>query len=426
MNLGAMVDLGVEPEYLVQELDKLNLKEFKLSFVKDQRKGISGTRAVVDVLNKQKTTFSLSTGHHDDEHNHDHPHAHSHEHPHPHDHGTGSALMASPQANKGHHHHNSRNFSDIKKLISDSTLNENVKKTSLEIFTKIAVAEAKIHNKPVDEVHFHEVGAVDSIVDIIGAAICYHFLKPDVVMCSTIQLGGGFVNCAHGTFPVPAPATMEILKDKPVKTGIVDVETTTPTGAAILAGLVHEFSDHPQFTVKKIGYGIGYRDNAIPNVLRVYFAESADNDAQTETGMATVIECNIDDMNPELYSFVMDRLFEAGADDVYFEPISMKKNRPATKISILCSSELTKDIENILFTETSTLGIRKFEVTKAMLKREWQTLETKWGPVQVKSGILEGKAIKNKPEYEDCRRIALENKIPVIDVYREIYKLLNS
>jgi uncharacterized protein (TIGR00299 family) protein len=396
MNLGAMVDLGVEPSYLINELQKLKLSGYSLSFTKDQRKGITGTRANVLIQNTHgRANYTLAAQSQID-HNY-------------------------IKLNNGNHTHG-RNFGDICQLINKSPLDPFVQNLSIEIFTKIAEAEAKIHGKTIDEVHFHEVGAVDSIVDIVGAAICINYLKPDKIIASPVELGGGFVNCAHGTFPVPAPATLEILKNKPVKFGAVNAETTTPTGAAIIAALVTEFADQPHLNIKKIAYGIGHNDNAIPNVLRVCIAESVRED--THTSSAFMIECNIDDMNPELYEYVMEKLFDAGAEDVFFQTIIMKKTRPAIKISVLCQYIQTNIIENILLTETSTLGLRKYQVQKTMLNRTSETIETKWGKVRIKHGYLNNKIIKSKPEYDDCLKISQQSKVPILDIYQEIESLL--
>lgn len=408
MNLGAMVDLGVDPAYLTKELKKLKLEGYSLSFVHDQRKGISGTRAIVKLTNKGQA----------------HTHAQgslsntTHYQP-----STGNQFQVS-QSN--HNHEHGRNFADIKKLITESSLSDKVKTLSIDIFTRIAVAEGKIHGKSAEEVHFHEVGAVDSIVDIIGAAICIDFLKPDRIECSTIELGGGMVQCAHGTFPVPAPATAEILRNIPVKTGAVNVETTTPTGAAILAALTNQFTDKLNLSITKIAYGIGFRDTTIPNVLRVYLGESKEDSTDDYIiAQAEVIECNIDDMNPEVYEHIMNRLFDAGADDVYFQPIIMKKSRPATMLSVICSKETSQTIENIILQETSSLGLRKYEVTKKMLKREWQTINTKWGNVRLKHAVYQGIILKSKPEYEDIIGIAKQYNIPISVIYKEIEYLSN-
>jgi pyridinium-3,5-bisthiocarboxylic acid mononucleotide nickel chelatase len=391
MNLGAMVDLGVDSSYLINELKKLDLNNYSISFTKDKRKGISGTRAHVIIQNEHKHA----------DHKHENHHHEHHEHK---------------------HHNHERNFADIRNLIEKSSLNANIQKLSIDIFQKIAEAEAKVHDKPIDEIHFHEVGAVDSIVDIVGAAICIDFLKPDKIISSSLELGGGFVTCAHGTFPVPAPATLEILKGKPVKLGAVNAETTTPTGAAIIATLVTEFTDKPILNITKIAYGIGHNDNEIPNVLRLCSAEPIAEDKQTST--STMIECNIDDMNPELYEYVMDKLFEAGAEDVFFQSILMKKTRPAIKISVLCQPVQTNNMEYILLTETSTLGLRKYNVQKTMLHRTWETLDTKWGKIRIKHGYLNNKIIKSKPEYEDCLKISQQNNVPISFVYQEIDSLM--
>ena len=386
MNLGALVDLGVDPEYLKSELKKLKLENFKVDFKTDQRKGITGTKAHVLIIEKKGKSQT------------------DHE-----------------------KYHNSRNLNDIKEIINQSSLNDFVKAKSLDIFQRVAEAEAKIHDKSIDEIHFHEVGAIDSIVDIVGAAICIDYLKPDKIISSSVEVGGGFVKCEHGIFPVPAPATAEILKNIPVKSGAVQSETTTPTGAAILATMVNEFTDKIQFTIHKTGYGIGSKDFDIPNVLRVHLGELA---GQLESGEeihpAYLIECNIDDMNPEMYGHIMDLLFENGADDVFITPIIMKKARPASKLSVLCSPEIGSEITNILLTHTTSFGVRKQKVDKIVLKREFQKIITKYGPVTIKTAIYKGKKLKSKPEYEECIRLAKENNIPVHLIYQEINKLIAS
>lgn len=287
MNLGAMVDIGVDKVYLINQLSKLKLNnEFEVKVGRDSRKGIEGTK--VDVILKHRDEICCDAEnhshevehknehehvhqhdqehehhhHHHDDHSHEHTHEHSHCHSHHHEHN---------HSHEGEHVH--RNLQHIENIINSSELNDNVKKISLDMFRKVAEAEAKVHGKPLYEVHFHEVGAVDSIVDIVGAAICLDYLKVDKVMASSVELGGGFVKCAHGLIPVPAPATVEILKGVPVKTGIVPFETTTPTGAAIIASSVEEFSDMKEFVIEKVGYGVGGRDTEIPNVLRVYLGK---------------------------------------------------------------------------------------------------------------------------------------------------------
>ena len=378
MNLGAMIDLGVSPAYLVAELKKMNLEGFEILVSKQQRKGISGTRVEVVLT--------------------DNDHEHHHEH---------------------HHHgrHEHRNLSDIEKIICESVLSKKVQAISMDIFRVIASAEAKIHGKQINEVHFHEVGAIDSIVDVVGAAICIDYLAPDKILASAVEMGGGFVTCAHGRFPVPAPATLEIMNDKPVKMGAVPFETATPTGVAILAALVDEFSETPVFNVLKTGYGIGQRDTDIPNVLRVCIAESIETERTEEL---LLIECNIDDMNPERYSYALERLFAAGVDDAYLQNIIMKKTRPAIKISVLCAPDKKAEVERLLFTETTTLGVRYQFLKKTVLQRNTVTVETEWGPVRMKEAYFHGKKIRSKPEFDDCTEIARRAGISIEELYQKI------
>jgi uncharacterized protein (TIGR00299 family) protein len=380
-----------------------------LQVTRDIRKGISGTR--VNVMIDEQRLLIADHGHrHNHEHGHPHDHEHFHDHEHPH-----TNLQAHHQEKKPNHN----SFAEIKQLILSSKLNDSIKDTSLAIFVKVAEAEAKIHNLPVGEVHFHEVGAVDSIVDIVGAAICLDKLGVDVVYCSTVELGGGSVRCAHGIYPVPAPATAEIVKHMPVRTGTVSYEATTPTGAAILAACVNEFTDKAEFSIVRTGYGIGARDGEIPNVLRVFLCESIDR-KKPEKESSFIVECNIDDMNPEFYDYITDSLFTAGAKDVYITPIIMKKSRPAVKLSVLCTTDAEARINEVLFRETSTIGVRKYEVDKTVLDRVIETISTPLGDVRVKSAFYKGVCIKSKPEYEDCIKIAREKGIPVSQVYREV------
>lgn len=310
MNLGAMIDLGVDPDFLISELQKLPVSGYRIKVTKALKRGIQGTR--VEVLLDSDTTSPKSEK--------NIPH---------HFKMTTETLSHQPSILQTDHSH--RNYKNIRSIIENSSLNQNVKQLSLAMFQKVAEAEGKIHGKPMDEVHFHEVGAIDSIVDIVGAAICIDLLKPDKIMSSPPQLGGGFVKCAHGTFPVPAPATAEILKGIPTRLGGVNEETTTPTGAAILSTLCQSFSDHPEFKILKIAYGIGYKDFEIPNVLRVILAEDNVSNGDWLVDDSSLIECNIDDMSSERFDFVMEKLFILGAEDVFFEPILMKKNRRPTK-----------------------------------------------------------------------------------------------
>lgn len=400
MNLAALIDLGVPKEYLVEELLKLNLdSEYKLVIDNSTKLGITGTRVDVILKNKLEDNTHISgqvlherVNKHS--HNSDEEHVHSHE-----------------------HHH--RNLMDIEKIINSSDLSDKVKKLSLDMFMKVAEAEAKVHGKDLYEVHFHEVGAVDSIVDIVGAAICLDYLNVDKIIASTVQVGGGFVECAHGIMPVPAPATTEILKDIPISTGIVQFETTTPTGAAILAVNAQEFSQKIDFSIKKVAYGIGHKDLKIPNVLRVYIGEKESTEKVEEQH---ILETNIDDMNPEFYGYVEEKLFEAGALDVFKTPIFMKKGRPGIKLSVLVNEKNEKNVLDVIFEETTSIGIRKYKVEKIMLNREISKVKTEYGDITVKKSYYRGKSVKYKPEYEECRAIAKERNISIDKVYKAIYK----
>jgi uncharacterized protein (TIGR00299 family) protein len=268
-------------------------------------------------------------------------------------------------------------------------------------------------------VHFHEVGAVDSIIDVVGAAICFNALNVDAVHVSTVELGGGFVICDHGKLPVPAPATAELVKGIPVKKGGVDFEATTPTGAAILATLGTNFNPDLTVKIEKTAYGVGQKEHQdVPNLLRVFLGETIVNQ---ETGHdALQIECNIDDMNPEFYDYISDRLFKAGASDVFFSNIIMKKGRPGILVNVICETELADTVKKIIFTESTSLGIRTFPFRKDTLIRKFETIQTIYGEVTVKRSYFNTKEVSCKPEYEECKRIASEKEIPVKEVYNNI------
>jgi uncharacterized protein (TIGR00299 family) protein len=373
MNLGALVDLGVDPDYLSRELEKLNIEGFRLEVGRDMRKGISGTKVTVVV---------------------DHP------------------------ENERHRH-----LSHIEQLINASSLSDNIKTTSLAIFNRLAEAEARVHNISKEEVHFHEVGALDSIADIVGAAICQAYLEVDEIQASPVQLGSGFVKCAHGMMPVPAPATAEIVADIPVRTGLVDYEATTPTGAAILAATVDRFVNGMDLVVHKTGYGIGQRDGEIPNVLRVHLAgENISRTEDVEEEEAILLECNLDDMNPEWYTHVTELLFDAGAADVFMAPIVMKKSRPGHMLSVLCGFGLAGRMKEILFRETTSIGLRTYTVKKSMLRREVVKVRTKYGVIDVKRSFYDGKVVNEKPEFEQCRRLAGEHGVTLEEIRKEVYK----
>jgi len=410
MNLGALVDLGVDLDYLKSELKKLNIdEEFDIVTKRDMKHGISGTKLDV-VLHNQK-------GHEQEHNHHDHGDHEGHSHTH-HDHGDHEGHSHTHHNHEHTHEH--RNFALIRDMINSSDLDKEVKETSIEIFRLIAGAEGKVHNKPLDEVHFHEVGATDSIVDIVGAAICLHALDVDMVMASSVQVGGGFVKCAHGKMPVPAPATAEILEGVPMKYNVVPFETTTPTGAAILKATVDEYTDQHEIVISKIGYGLGFKDFEIPNILRVYLGEIKSKESDLDVEDQFVMSCNIDDMNSEVYTYVEEKLFKAGALDVYKTPIIMKKGRPATKLSVLYKSIDRDALQKILFMETTTAGVRESRVTKYMMKREFVTKTTKYGDVKVKNLYFQGEIVKSKAEYEDCVTLANQHNVGLQAIYKEV------
>ena len=373
MNLGAMIDLGVDPDYLKTELQKLNIEGFHLEIQKDIRRGVSGTKATVVIENPE---------------------------------------------NEKHRH-----LRHVEELVNQSSLSPEVKAMSLKIFDLIAVAEGKVHNISKERVHFHEVGALDSIADIVGAAICLDYLKVDKVMSSPIQLGGGMVKCAHGIMPVPAPATSEIIQNVPVKTGLVQHEATTPTGAAILVATVDEFTDTIDFKIDKTAYGIGQRDvSEVPNVLRVFLSDTDEPTSQTKLEEAWMLECNIDDMNPEWYDHLFGKLFDAGASDVFLTPIIMKKSRPANMLSVLCPNNMVPEMKSIIFNNSTTIGLREYPVTKTVLKRQEKEIETELGKVRVKCSYFQGKEIRFKPEIEDLKKLATQHGLSLNEVEKIISK----
>ncbi len=375
MNLAALTHLGVPPDYLAGELEKLGLTNVKIRFEEASQNAIYGTKVTVEVA-----------------------------------HPTGIT----------------RRLQDVYEIIEEAGLEEAVTDTAKRIFAKLAEAEGKIHNKPPDKIHFHEVGGEDAIIDITGAALAWHYLKVDEVWASTVELGSGFVKSAHGVLPVPAPATTEILRGMPVHLGGAGFETTTPTGAAILATLVSQFTDSPRMNVTGTGYGIGHHPgDQRPNMLRVFLGEYEPVTGPGEEE-AEEIECTIDDMNPEWYDWIINRLLEAGAQDVILTPVIMKKNRPGMKIYVLCPVEKAGEIGMMLFRETTTLGYRHRRVSKKSLERKISLLDTPYGQVRIKEAYLEGRRVNRKPEYDDCRRIAGERNLPVKQVYEEIIRYLHE
>jgi len=370
MVLGALIDCGLDIKMLRKELAKLDLKDYAVSAAKDERHHIVGTNLSV--------RFKESKRH--------------------------------------------RTFKDIKTLISRSRLSQRVKDLSISIFANLAKAEAKIHGCKPDDVHFHEVGAIDSIVDIVGTAIGVEHLGIEKVYASPLPLGTGWVNTSHGRMPVPAPATLELLTGVPTAKSFVRAELTTPTGAAIIKTLAENFGSMPEMKIAKTGYGIGDKDfKEIPNILRINLGEVSSGSEKL-----LVLETNIDDMNPQIYDYLMSRLFKKGALDVFLIPIQMKKGRPAILLKALCNENKKDMLMNIIFKETTTIGIRSYEVDRRCLERNIKEVSTPYGKVKVKVSEKDGKLINIQPEYEDCKKLAEKKNIPlkeVIDMVKRYYPL---
>ncbi|HDN80528.1 MAG TPA: nickel pincer cofactor biosynthesis protein LarC [Chloroflexi bacterium] len=313
-----------------------------------------------------------------------------------------------------------RHLDDILEIIEKSALPEDVKETCGRIFTRLAEAEARVHRVDIKDIHFHEVGGIDAIVDVVGSVVGLKLLGIEEVYSSPLHLGRGFVECAHGKLPVPAPATLELVKGVPVYGRDIEAELVTPTGAAIITTLARGFGPSPAMEIEAIGYGAGHKDLPIPNLLRVSIGRTRrPEEGGYEEDVVIVVEANIDDMNPELYEHVMDKLFEKGALDVFLTPIQMKKNRPAVKLSAIVREADLSGVLDAFFDETTTLGVRLYEVRRKKLSREATVVETKYGKISVKVGKL-GSIVKNiSPEYEDCRRIASQLGIPLKEVYEE-------
>ena len=387
MFLGACLQLGVPEKYLRGELDKLNLpRDFEIEISNVSKNGIGA--AYVDVKLPKNFESELDRPNIRRLHRHEHIKNHSH-----------------------------RTFAEIKKIIDAAELNAEIKTRALAIFSVIAQAEGKVHQRPADEVTFHEVGAIDSIVDIIGCAICLDYLDVQKIFVSRINTGSGFVKCAHGLMPVPAPATAELLQGFKTYHFGAEKELTTPTGAAIVKALAEFSADLPEdFSSEKIGYGAGTWDLDIPNVLRIYLGEFG---GQAERHLVK-LEANIDDMNPQIYGWLYERLFNAGALDVWTTPIYMKKNRPAQMLSVLVDKEHKELCIKIIFEETTTIGLRVIDIARRVeAVRKMARIETRFGSVQCKVSAYDGKIVSITPEYEDCRRLAEKNCVPLKAVWQE-------
>ena len=430
MFIGALLDVGVDFHQLEHELAKLGLKGYHLHTSRQQRSHVAGTKFDVHV---EEECHECDHEHEHGEHTHEHGHSHAHgeekhTHEHGHDHGhhhhdEGEAGHAhSHEHSHTHEHQHERTFADIEQIIQRSTLSAWVKEKSIGVFRRVAVAEGKIHGKPPEQVHFHEVGAIDSIVDIVGACIALELLGKPRVLAAAVVEGTGWVKCAHGRFPVPTPATLEILgaRGVPVAQCEEPHELVTPTGAALLAELVESFGPMRGLAATKIGYGLGMRENKTrPNVLRAVLGETTDGGAahDWETDNVAVLETNLDDINAEILGAFVEKALGAGALDVFHTPIQMKKNRPGVLLSVLCAEPDADRFCELLLRETSAFGVRRTIAERRKLRREFITVKTVHGEVQVKLGRLDGKVVQAAPEHDSCKRLAEQANVPLKTVY---------
>ncbi len=369
MLIGAILDAGVDFSVFQTEMSKLRLDEFELTQQKVMKQHLAATK--FEVVDHAKKVY--------------------------------------------------RHPKDLNAIVDNSDFDENIKDSAKKIFLKIAEAEAKIHNMPVEKVHFHEIGAVDTIVDVVGALVGLRLLGVDKVVCSKINVGTGFVEFSHGRYPVPAPATAEILLGVPIYSNKTVGELVTPTGAAIIAEIAHSFGEIPEIVVSRIGYGAGSKDLEQPNVLRLLLGKTDDNPGFDED-VISVIETNIDDMNPQFYETTMSKLLAAGALDVFISNILMKKNRPAHQLTVLCTSDGVDKIAKLIFQNTSSIGIRIRQEKRKKLQREMKKLKTILGEVTMKISRLNDEILNVTPEYEDCKEIAEEQNIPL----KKVYEIINQ
>lgn len=376
MTIGALLDLGLDFEYLKAQLKKLPVEGYELKAGRVVRSNLSAMKFDVEVEG--------DTGHHHHHHHDDH----------------------------GHHHpdHHHRKASEILHMIGNSSITPNAKRIATEIFTKLAVSEGKVHNIRPEDVEFHEVGAVDSIVDCVGAAIGFDALGIERFLCSAINIGSGFIHCQHGVMPVPAPATADLLRNATIYSKHANTELVTPTGAAILAAVVNHFGPLENFVTERIGYGAGTKEFPdFPNCVRLMLGKETGASAQD----VIVIEANIDDMTPQNFGYVTEKLLGAGALDVFTIPVQMKKGRPGHLLQVLTPPQVADTISRIIFEETTTIGVRRYTATRTILDREFVEVETEYGKVNVKVSRLAGDIVNYTPEYEDCARLARERNVPL-------------
>ncbi len=422
MFIGAMLDLGVDLHRLERELEKLHLHGFHLHASRQKKSQIDGVK------------FEVHLAHdHANEHGREHTHADGTKHSHPHSQDEPQDHSHEHHDHEDEHHHDAhekdehgRNFSEIKTLIADSSLSHWVKEKSIAVFQRIAVAEGKIHGMPPEQVHFHEVGAVDSIVDIIGACLAIELLGKPKILAGPVIDGTGWIDCAHGRFPIPAPATLSILGARGIPISQCDEphELVTPTGAALLAEFVENFAPMQNLVATKIGFGLGTRDNKTrPNVLRAILGESSQRTVGAhdwETDTISVLETNLDDVTGEVLGNFSEKAFAAGALDVFHTSIQMKKNRPGVLLTVLCAVSDADKFSEMILRETSAFGVRRTTAERRKLQREFQKVKTQFGEVTVKIGKLNGKIIHAAPEFESCKKLAAEKNVSLQEIFKTV------
>ena len=416
MFIGALVDLGVEPAQLEQELKKLNLDGYHLHFARSQKGTISGIKFDV---------------HLEDDHHHEDDEAHGETgHSHDHGHGPSHSHSRTPTLHgHSHTHTQERTFTEIKELILASALSSWVKEKSVAVFRRVAVAEGKVHGIAPEQVHFHEVGAVDSIVDIVGACVGLELLGKPRVLASRVIDGNGWVDCAHGRFPIPTPATLAILgaRQVPITQCNEPHELVTPTGAALVAEFAESFAPMENLVAEKTGFGLGTRENKTrPNVLRAILGASnaplGEHDWETDT--IAVIECNLDDVSAEILGYLVEQTLARGALDVFHTPIQMKKNRPGVLVTVLCAEAEADRFSELILRETTSFGVRRHTAERRKLRREIIEVKTPHGLVAVKVGRLDGRVLQAAPEFESCKRVAAAANLPLKQIYQAAVKAL--
>jgi uncharacterized protein (TIGR00299 family) protein len=400
MFLGALIDAGVSPKLLEDTVKALDIGA-RLEISKVVRGGISAAK--VDVYANGEKDLPREVFLEQQAHN--HPHEHSHDHDHSHE----------------HRHEPGRTLTQIRHIIEKAAISRTAKATAIKIFETLGQAEAEIHNTSIGQVHFHEVGAVDAMVDIVCAAVGAESLAVQEWVCSPLNVGGGTVKCAHGTLPVPAPATLKLLRDAPVYSSGPQVELVTPTGAAIVKTLSARFAPFPAMKIEKAGYGAGTRDfPEHPNLLRITIGEAEPSgQANASSDRIMVLEANLDDLSPQVLAYAMERLLAEGALDVFSVPVQMKKSRPGALLTVLAKMEDASRLTKTIFAETTTLGVRRREEQRQTLSRRWETVDTTWGPVRIKIANMNGSVSNYAPEYEDCRTLAEAQHVPLRTVMQE-------